>query len=61
MEGYEYSGLVYRKRKQDVRNKLKFTRKVKVSDIVSITFNKRKTPTGWKFKAIVRKPKKRRR
>jgi len=59
MEGYEYSGLVYRKRRQDVINKLKFTRKVKPSNIVSIKFNKRKSKLGWKFKALVRKTKKR--
>jgi len=61
MECYEYSGLVYRKRKQDVINKLKFTRKVKPSNIISVTFNKRRTASGWKFRAKVRKPKRKRR
>ncbi len=56
---YEYSGVTHRKRKEDVKSKLFFGKGISRARIVKVSFNKRPTKYGWKFRAVVKeKPKK---
>ena len=55
-EHYEYSGRTFRKRRQDVLNKLRTQHKIKASQVKRITWDKRYKSMP-RFKAIVRKKK----